>query len=132
MRRMILAVVVVGALLLSAGTAFAAISVTTYPANPLTIHLNSAPKCTSLRYKLSARAEDVELKIINSTGREVWDVDRESTGLSAGVVHSFSWCGQREGGGKVSPGTFRWHVEADQAGTEAEGRSVWRTVTVVR
>ena len=119
-------------LLLLAGTAAAAISVTTFAAKPAGIHLGRAPQCTGLRYRLSARAEDVELKIVNAARHEVWDVDRERSGTAAGRVFAFRWCGQSKGGHKIVPGRYLWQIEADQAGTNAEARSAWHAISVSR
>jgi hypothetical protein len=127
-----LGAVVAAGLLLGAGAAAAAISVRTFPARPVAIHLTGVPHCTSLPYQLSVRADEVELEIVNAAGHEVWDIDRENDGLAPGNVFAFRWCGQHENGGKVAPGRYRWHVEADQEGSDAEARSNWRTITVLR
>lgn len=113
-----------------AGASAGAMTVTTYPASPSTIRLGAAPRCSALRYKLGARAREVEVEIINSAGHEVWDQGRWTSGVTAGVVYRFTWCGNS--GGFVPPGVYRWRVDAEQAGTDIEKHSPWRTITVIR
>jgi hypothetical protein len=127
-----IAVILAAGLLLGVGAASAAISVSTFRPRPATIHLSHAPRCASLPYRLSARAEDVELSIVNARRREVWEADRKRTGISAGRVFSFKWCGQAKHGGKVRVGHYRWRIEVDQAHSDFEARSPWRTVRVLR
>lgn len=52
--------------------------------------------------------------------------------MAAGRVFAFRWCGRAKGGHKVTPGRYRWRIEADQAGSNADARSNWRTITVSR
>lgn len=113
-----------------AGASAGAMTVTTYPASPATIRLGAAPRCSALRYELGAPAREVEVEIINSAGHEVWDQGRWTSGVGAGVVYRFTWCGNS--GGLVPPGLYRWRVDAEQAGTNIEGHSPWRTITVKR
>lgn len=96
------------------------------------IHLTGAPECTSLRYRLSVRAEDVELNVVNTAGHEVWDVDRERTGVAPGQFFAFRWCGEAKAGHRVTPGRYRWRIEVDQAGSSSEARSGWRMITASR
>lgn len=119
-------------LLVLAGTAAATTAVRTFPAKPTTIHPSGSPQCASLRYILSVRAEDVELSIVNAARREVCDVDRERTGVAAGRLFAFRWCGQTKHGHKIGPGHYRWRVEAHQATNDVNVRSGWRTIRVSR
>lgn len=105
---------------------------TTFPAQPAEIRLSHAPRCTSLPYRLSVRAKDVELHIVNAAGHKVWDADREHTCIAAGRSSAFTWCGQAEDGGKVTSGRYRGRIEAEQAGSNAKGQSTWRTTRVSR
>lgn len=107
-------------------------TVTTYAASPPAIRLGSAPRCTVLRYQLGAPAQDVDLKVADSRGREVWEAEHKTSGVAAGVIQRFTWCGQARHGLTVAPGTYVWLLEVQQAGTDVEARSAVRRITVKR
>lgn len=110
----------------------ARMTVTTYAASPAAIRLGSAPRCTVLRYQLGAPAQDVDLKIADSRGREVWEAEQRTSGVASGTIQRFTWCGQARHGRIAAPGTYLWLLEVAQAGTDVEARSVVRRITVKR